>query len=702
MVDMNSKDMLRALIAPRSVALIGASATPGKLTARPMTFLQKHGFAGKIYPVNPVRDEVMDEKAYPTVASIPDTVEHAYILLDADAAIAALEDCAAAGVKVVTVLADGFAEAGEEGRARQEKLAGIAQVAGILLIGPNSTGIVATHANFSCTTNAAFRTDSLGAGRIAVLSQSGSVIGTLFSRGSARGIEFSTLISVGNEATTNIGTLGSLLLDDPDTDGFALFLETIREPDALAAFARAAADAGKPITAYMIGQSDEGQALSVTHTGALTGSREAISAYLRQIGIAQVEFFETLIDAPRILSQRQAGSRRPQTVTVVSTTGGGGAMVVDQISARGVPIAGCSSKARAHLEAQDIKLGHGVLVDVTLAGTQYATMKEVVSTLADDPETGVLLVVIGSSAQFDAEKTVSPLVDVVGVQVEGRAPIMAFVLPEAPDSLRMLEVGGVPAFRNVEGCAEALQLYMSAPKKREKPPEGLPGAVDELLAACAPGQLDEVQSGEVFEALGLQRPNQILLAPDADVPAELPFAFPVVAKLVSADLPHKTEAGAICVNVGDRDELLSRIAEMKQSAERFKPGFSLQGILVQEMRKGLGEVLVGLTRDPIVGPVITVAMGGVMTEIYRDSAVRVAPIAVEEAREMLGEIKGFDLLRGFRGREKGDLDALAHAVADISRLALSDRVAEAEVNPILVGAEGSGVVMLDALVRRAD
>lgn len=702
MVDMNSKDLLRALIAPQSVALIGASATPGKLTARPMTFLQQHGFGGKIYPVNPVRDEVMGEKAYPDVASIPGAVEHAYIMLDADAAIAALEDCAAAGVKVVTVLADGFAEAGEAGQARQAKLARIAHDAGILLIGPNSTGVVATHANFSCTTNAAFRADHLGAGRIAVLSQSGSVIGTLFSRGSARGIEFSTLISVGNEASTNIGSLGSLLLNDPNTDGFALFLETIREPDALAEFAHAAADAGKSITAYMIGQSAEGQALSVTHTGALTGSREAVSAYLRQIGIGQVEFFETLIDAPRILNRWQTGPRRPRTVTVVSTTGGGGAMVVDQISARGVPIAGCSSEARVHLEAQDIKLGHGVLVDVTLAGTQYATMKEVVSTLADDPETGVLLVVIGSSAQFDPEKTVNPIVDVVAEGVEGRAPVMAFVLPEAPDSLKMLEAGGVPTFRNVEGCAEALQLYMSLPKKREKSAQVLPDAVADLLAGFASGQLDEVQSGEVFTALGLRRPDQMMIAPDADVPAELPFAFPVVVKLVSADLPHKTEAGAICVNVRDRDELVSRIAEMRQSAERFKPGFRLQGILVQEMREGLGEVLVGLTRDPIVGPVITVAMGGVMTEIYRDSAVRVAPISVEEAREMLDEIKGFDLLRGFRGREKGDLDALARAVADISCLALSDMVAEAEVNPILVEAEGRGVVMLDALIRRAD
>ncbi|WP_193174587.1 acetate--CoA ligase family protein [Oricola nitratireducens] len=693
--------LLDALVAPRNVALIGASSSPAKLTARPLQFLRQHGFSGQIYPVNPARDDVMGLRAYPSVSQIPDRVEHAYILLDADAAIAALEDCAAAGVKVVSVLADGFAEAGAAGRERQVRLTKIARDADILLIGPNSTGVVATHSGFACTTNAAFRSERLGAGRTAVLSQSGSVIGTLFSRGQARGIDFSTLVSVGNEAGTNIGVIGNLLLDDPHTDSFALFLETIREPLALARFARSAAIAGKPVTAYMIGRSDEGQALSVTHTGALTGSREAVSAFLRQIGIRQVDHFETLLDAPRILSRRHSRPGRPRTVTVVSTTGGGGAMVVDQISFHGVEIAGCSPASRTKLEAQGIALGHGKLVDVTLAGTKYETMKEVVSTLADDPATGLLLVVIGSSAQFDPEKAVRPIVDVVAENLADRAPIMAFALPEAPESMAMLEAGGVPAFHNVESCAESLSLYVTPVREFETSVRFLPDTVIDMLKNAAPGTMDEVQSGALFEALGIKRPDQIVISPDEDIPAELPVAFPVVVKLVSPDLPHKTDAGAICLNVRDRAELVSRIADMRRSAENYEPGYRLTGILVQEMRKGLGEMLVGLTHDPLVGAVITVAMGGVMTEIYRDAAVRVAPVSVDEAREMLAEIKGLELFRGFRGRQRGDLAALARAIADISCLALSDLVAEAEVNPILIGAEGQGVIMLDALVRRS-
>ncbi|MCF8483010.1 MAG: acetate--CoA ligase family protein [Rhodospirillum sp.] len=696
-----SKETLGALIAPQSVALIGASATEGKLTARPLTFLLRHGFKGRIYPVNPVRETVMGMPAYPTVAAIPEPVDHAYILLDAEPALSALEDCAKAGVKVVSVLADGFAEAGPEGRARQDRLVTIAREAGILLIGPNSTGVVATATGFSCTTNAAFRADRLDTGRLAVLSQSGSVIGTLLSRGQARGIGFSTLISVGNEAGVGVGTLGRLLLEDPETDGFLLFLETIRDPEALADFSREAARRGKPVTAYRIGRSDEGQALSVSHTGAMTGSKQAVSSFLRDIGIREVEQFETLIDAPRALSMIRLPEGRPRSVTVVSTTGGGGAMVVDQISARGIPIVACGAASRAKLSAKDIPLGHGKLVDVTLAGTKYEIMKEVVSTLMADPETGLLVVAIGSSAQFNPELAVRPIVDAVAEAPPGAAPVMAFPLPHAPESLAMLEAGGVPAFRNVETCAETVALFLTPPKIEDPIPVVVPSAVTDLLSGAAPGILDEVSSGDVFEALGARRPAQVVLSPGDAVPETLPFAFPVVVKLVSPDLPHKTEAGAIRVGVANRHALIDVIDQMTASAEKHRPGYRLRGVLIQEMRRGLGEALIGVTRDPLVGPVITVGMGGITTEIYKDTAVRPAPVTLETAREMVAEIKGFALFRGFRGRPKGDLEALAHCVAAVSVIAGCDHVEEAEINPVLIGPEGDGVVLLDALIRRA-
>jgi len=693
------QNYLQALTCPKVVAVVGASDNLSKLTARPMNFMRLHGFEGQVFPVNPVRDTVQGIKAYPSVQAIPEQVEHAYILVGTVAVIPALEDCARAGVKVVSVLADGFAEAGPEGQARQARLTELAEKAGILLIGPNSTGIVDTRVGFSCTTNAAFKAENLPTGRLAVISQSGSLIGTLLSRGSARGVHFSTLVSVGNEAATGVGELGSILLDDDGIDAFVLFMETIRRPSEIADFARRAHAAGKPIVAYMLGKSDEGQALAVSHTGALTGGSEAVEAFLSSVGIAQVSQFDALFEAPAVIAQRQRLSDRPKHVTVLSTTGGGGAMVIDQLSLRSVEIAGCSATARERLTAQEIPLGHGKLVDVTLAGTKYDTMKAVVTELINDPATGALVIAIGSSAQFNPELAVTPIVDAVAECGDEAAPVFAFPIPHADDSIRMLETGGIPAFRSVESCADSIALLMNAKVPVTPPVTALPEQAQTLLAEAESGVLNEIEAGAVFATLGVLGPAQIVLAPDAEINTGN-LGFPVAAKLISRDLPHKTEMGAIRVGIRDVDELVAAVAAMKASVAAKKPEASIDGVLVQEMRQGLGEALIGLTRDPLVGPVVTVAAGGVMTEIYKDAAVRPAPVSVETAREMIEEVKAFALLRGYRGKPKGDIEALAQAVAAVSSLSALPEVEEAEINPVLVDREGEGVVLLDALIHK--
>lgn len=695
---------LRALTAPRSVALVGASGTAGRLTARPQTFLLKHGFNGDIYPVNPGRSEIMDLPAYARVEDILEPVDHAYILLGTDGVEPALVTCAEAGVPIVSVLADGFAEAGEEGRRRQERLVAIADEAGIMLLGPNSTGVADTRSHFICTSNAAFAADRLPKGRFAALSQSGSMIGTLLSRAAARGLGYATYVSVGNEAQTGVAEVGEILLDDPGIDGFVLFLETIRRPEAFERFAAAAHAAGKPVLAYLVGRSEEGRALSVSHTGALTGGAEALDSFLAANGVLRADVFETLIEAPSAIMTahraRTAASERPQSVTVVTTTGGGGAMVVDQLGIRGVDVSGGSAEARAGLTAKQIPLGHGKLIDVTMAGTNYETMKAVISTLASDPETGMLLAVIGSSAQFNPELAVKPIVDAVAEAPVGAAPVLALPLPDAPEALLLLGEGGVPAFRAVESCAEAVALALAEPLVTPRASGPLPDEVSRVLAQAPAGVMHEAAAGAIFRALGVDAPEQILLAADAPAPSGVPFAFPVVAKLVSGDLPHKTEAGAVRVGIADAGALALAIAEMRESAARHAPEARIEGVLVQEMKRGLGEALIGLSRDPLVGPVITVAMGGTLAEIYRDAAVRPAPVSPETAAEMIAEVRGFASLRGYRGAPAGDLDALARAVSAVSCLAVEPRVAEAEINPMLVCE--TGVVLLDALIRIED
>ncbi len=704
-------ELLRAMSNPSSVAIIGASNSPGKLQSRPMRFMKQHGYSGTIYPINPTHQRILDEPAYASIESVEADIDHAYILLDTDAAIAALHDCARAGVKVVSLLADGFAEAGPAGMARQEKVAAIAREAGILLIGPNSTGLVDTRSGFSCTTNAAFATESLPTGRLAVLSQSGSLIGSIFSRGAARGLAFSTLISVGNEAASGVGEIGSLLLEDPGTDAVLLFMETIRQPERLSAFARRAHDLGKPVVCYMIGRSTEGQNLSVSHTGAMTGSAKAIASYLRAIGIEQVENFETLLESPAALIKTPMPAERPRTVTVVSTTGGGGAMVIDRLSERGAAITGCSPASRDHLTAKNIPLGHGKLIDVTLAGARYEIMKEVVSTLASDPTTGVLVVAIGSSAQFQPELAVSPIIDAVAelrehTQTTPPAPVLAFPLPQADQSLQLLANAGIPAFRTLESCAESISMVLNPARPQIDPlPPALPAQVIERLdsSLANAGQnsllLNEVESGQVFAALGIEAPPQrVIELEDALPECDLP-AFPIVAKLVSNDLPHKSDAGALALNLQSVGDLATAISAMKSAVSQSHPDVRLQAVLVQTMQSGVAEMLVGLSRDPLVGPVVTVGFGGTATEIYQDAVCRPAPVSARVAQVMLTELRGYPLLDGYRGAAPADQSALINAIVAVSTLARHPAISEAEINPLLVRQDGHGVVLLDALIK---
>ena len=369
-------DFAQPLIAPQSVALIGVSGDAKKLSARPLQFCQQHGFAGNIYIVNPRHDEVLGQKAYRSVTAIPDKVDHAYILIGTDLVEAALDDCIVAGVRVVSILADGFAEAGDAGMARQARLVAKAKTANMVLIGPNSMGVVNTNNGFVCTTNAAFKTDELPRGRLAVLSHSGSLIGTLISRGQERNIGFAALISLGNEAQSCVGSIGLELVEDDHIDGFVLFLETMRNPEIFATFAAAANRLGKPVVTYMLGKSSDGQALSVSHTGAMTGEAKAVRAFLAHHDIAEVSQFDALFEAPALLLKKPQLKSRPRRATVVTTTGGGGAMLVDQLSIRGVDLAGLSPASTIFFKDQQIPCGSGKLVDVTLAGAQYDIMKK--------------------------------------------------------------------------------------------------------------------------------------------------------------------------------------------------------------------------------------------------------------------------------------------------------------------------------------
>jgi acetate---CoA ligase (ADP-forming) len=679
------------LFAPASVAIVGQSDDAEKTAGRPLKFLRQLGYAGRVYPINPRRATVLGERAWPALAALPEAPEHAYIVTPTDAAVAAVEECAELGVKVATVLADGFAEAGSEGLAREARLRAACAASGMRLVGPSSLGVVDLRTKAMLTANAAFDETELPVGRTFAASHSGSLIGALLTRGKARGIGFAGLVSVGNEVDLSLGDICAATLDDPGIDGYMLFLETMRHAEALRRFALAAAARGKPIIAYKLGRSAAARELAVSHTGALAGEDDVADVFLKSCGIARVDTFDALLEGPPLLARVPAAVREHKRVGVLTTTAGGATMVVDPLASRGITIEPASVATLARLAAADIEVKPARMVDLTIAGARYETMKATLDVLLTAPEFDLALAVIGSSARAQPEATVRPLIESAGA---GK-PLAAFIVPDAPAALAALSRAGVPNFRTPEACADAIAAALSRTPPRPAPARAW------MQSPIGGRILDELAAGALLERLGIRRvPSAVLEADIAQAPS-LPFSYPVAAKVLSADIAHKSDVGGVALDVADGAALVAAIRKIATSVIERKSGTRVRRVLVQPMVAGLGEALVGYRVDRDVGPLIMVAAGGVLTEIARDRSLRLAPVDLADAREMIAEVRGLVPLTGYRGRPKGDLDALAHAIVALSRLADDPSVAEAEINPLMVLPLGEGVVAVDALVKLA-
>ncbi len=658
-----ARPLAASLFDPRAIALVGASSDAAKLTARAQVYLRRHGYSGALFPVNPNAATVLGEPAFPSVAAIPGPVDFAYILVGTAQVERAVAECAAQGIPVACVLADGFAEAGPDGVALQERVVAAARAGGMRLLGPNSMGVINIPAGTACSVNAALEADAIQAGRWSLISQSGSVMGTLLSRAAARGFGFAKIVGTGNEADLATGELLDLLVDDPETDAVLLFLETLRSPDALARAARRAYAANKPVIAFKLGRSDAGARLATTHTGALAGSDAAADAFLRDCGIVRVDMLETLLEVAPLLRAGGAGLSRHRAVRVVTTTGGAGAMVVDRLGSLGIATA--------------------AMIDTTLAGARRDTVAQALGAARDAGDADLAIAVIGSSAQFRPQDAIAGV-----IASAGRAPLCAFIAPEAPASLRLLAEAGIAAFRTPEACADGVRALLDWRPPMPRPDRG---TTDGMAATAALlGQAgDEAGARRLFATLGLADDARAI-DPD-NPPADL--RYPVALKAVSGEIVHKTEAGAVVLGVSDAAALGRHAAAM-----RARLGSRISGFLAQPMAKGVAEAILGFRRDPDVGPTVLLGAGGILAEVYRDTVLRIAPVTEAEAAGMVAAVRGFAPARGYRGQPRGDLAALARAVAAFSRLAAVEGVAEAEINPLIVMADGSGVVMADAVV----
>jgi acyl-CoA synthetase (NDP forming) len=699
----------RALFSPRSVAVIGQSNDAGKTAGRPLKYLRQAGFAGAVYPVNARRSEVLGERAWPSVETLPEVPEHAYVVAPVEAAMEAIEVCGRLGVTVATVLTDGFGEAGEAGRAREARLREIVAATGMRIVGPSSLGIVNLRNGALITANAAYDEPDLPTGRIFAASHSGGMIGTLLSRGKACGIGFAGLVSVGGEADLSLGEICNAMLGDPDIDGYVLFLETLRHADKLRVFAQRAAAAGKPVLAYKLGRSPQGRELAVTHTGALAGEDDVADAFLRDCGVARVETLSALIEGLPLLARIPARrEKRTPTAAVVTTTAGGAATVVDPLASRGVDVIAPSEATLKRFAAAGIKVAPARLIDLTLAGARYDVMKGAIDILTTALEYDIVVVVVGSSARFYPHLAVQPIIDSAGSD----KPIAVFLVPEAPQARAALGAAGVANFYTPEACADAVAAALarrtprvtgisgtaSIPDALSLPADGMPAFRQKIggRTPAVPGEgrtLDELEAYALFDRLGIPHAPSVAIDAGITEPPVLPFDYPVVLKVLSSGITHKSDVGGVTLGLADAASLTAAIASMRTRLPEARR------VLVQPMVAGVGEVLAGYRVDPDVGPLVMVAAGGIYTEIYRDRSLRLAPVDAGAAAEMIAEVQGLKALAGYRGKPAGDLAALADAIAALSQFAADPSIAEAEINPLIVRPLGEGVIAVDAVVR---
>jgi acetate---CoA ligase (ADP-forming) len=690
---MSVSRLAQVLFAPKTIALIGASGDAKKNTSRPQRFLRKHGYPGKIIPINPGRDEIFGDRAYPDLMSVPEAIDHAFIMVPTDAVPAALEQCVAKKVPVATIYSDGFAETGAEGRRKQQRLLEIARAGGVRLVGPNCIGIFSIQPPCALSVVAVLEMARIKPGPLAVVSQSGSMTGALLSRGQGRGVGFSKLISVGNEADIGVGELTDLLVDDPHTRAILLFLETIRDADRLAHAARRAYAAGKPVVVYKLGRSEVGQDLAASHTGAMAGADEVADAFFRAHGMLRVDMLETLFELPALVTGQKPVARH--RVGVMTTTGGGAASVVDRLGTLGFDVVPPTEQVIAELAAKNIKISRARLTDLTLAGAKKEIYSAVLNSLLASDHCDLLLAVAGSSAQFQPQVAVEPIIE---ADRHGK-PFAVFLAPHAEASLTLLADAGIAGFRTPESCADAIRAWRAwtAPAIPAPADAAKLSAASALLAAASGTQLNEYDACRVFAALGVaSAPSQIITTPEHPVNT----GFPAVAKILSPDIAHKTDAGGVVLNIATPEDLRAAAANILSKIQASRPDARIEGILVQKMERGLAEVIVGYKIDPQVGPVIVLGIGGTLAEIYKDFAIRIAPVGISDARAMIEEVRGLAVIRGYRGLPRGDCEALAQAVAAMSQLALLEgrTVTEAEINPLIVKPEGQGVVAVDGLI----
>ena len=696
---------LDSFFAPASIALVGASRDLEKIPGRLLSFLRKNGYPGRLYPVNPNYDAIDGLTCYPSIADVGAPVDLAIIVIPARAVLQALEQCAAAGVRNAVVISSGFAEEGST--AMQDAVAGLARRTGMRISGPNAEGfynaIQHVAATFSPTVDIKSGANPLVATtrRIGVVAQSGGIGFAISHRAKALGIALSYVVSTGNESDLGAGEFLDYMVQDPSTDVILLFIEGIRDVDKFLVAVRRAAAVRKPIIVTKVGRSGAGERAAASHTASMAGWSAAYDAVFARYGFIVSNDLDEAVTIAAVLTSNPlpTGDR----VAVITTSGGAGIWGADAVALQGLQVPELSRSIQA--EIMQLLPSYGTArnpIDVTAQGVHSGGLQRSVSLLAASDEVDAILVVLSLSSETRVPFKEAALTPVIAAQTR---PIVfySYTLP-SEFARRQLAASGVVVLTGLTHVGVAMRQALSFARfKPAAPADDALLPPRDLAAHLTRPSFSEADSKALLRDAGIALPDEVLVAEKGGLDGAIArIGFPLVMKIQSPDIAHKSEVGGVRVNITTKGEAFLAWQALSDNARRHRPDAAIQGVLVGPMAKRGVEIIVGTLQDATFGPMVMVGLGGITTELFRDVVYRPAPVGVDEAAAMLEELKAVALLKGFRGAAKADIAALSQLIAQVSWLAarLRDQVSEIELNPVLLHAEGQGVTIVDALVVR--
>lgn len=694
----------RKLLAPSSIAVIGASPDTKTVGGEIVLNLKLGGFPGDVFPVNPKYSEICNYRCFPSAVDIPKAADFAVITVDSAQVPPVVRQCGKAGISLAVVLSSGFSEAGMPGAELQKELDRAIAESGVRVVGPNCSGLTNVDRHMYCGYGPGFRNYGLSTGPVAMVTQSGGYGFSVVGLCDHQGLGFSQIVSTGNECDLSTADLIDHFLDDEEIKVIVAYIEGVRDGRRLLEVGEKALACGKPILCWKVGNSNVARAAVASHTATLNAPYELFKTAFARSGIIEIREVEDLVDVARGF----LGGRIPKgrAVAVVSTSGGSGVLIADRCEEAELTLPAPTSSLCNQIST--ILPPHSVVsnpIDLAWWGVEASQFNRVVKAFLDDPAYDQVLLRYGAVQSASAPSWAEELVFIARNSEKPILVAWSRVPDRSSPALKILEENRIPWFVTPGRAVTAASALSDFSSQRQTLSRFRLGGIDSfqkiyLELPAAAGPLGEHASKRIVGAYGIVTVDERLLSLGEIAGLKTsPFKFPVVMKVESVDIPHKTEAGAVITGVRTLRELKEGARKIVAAAQEYRGDASIEGVSIQETCSGI-ELLLGAFVDECFGPVVVLGLGGIYAEILRDVTRQFAPMSRTAAREMIFELKAAPIFNGYRRMPAFDTDALADAVFRMGHLIAhhGDRIKEIDINPLFVGRVGSGVRAADALV----